>query len=631
MLSKVCVFNNKIFIPNFVGHDIFIIAHTYVESTESRPAAKFYETAKIKLPLRDPVLKKDVYLDVTDSYDVGLKCMIIAVIDFTNKWSLFVYFDFPTSNLFRVQCLDWPSKTILLPNINFFFTHGPTCLMLHENLLELFLLSHKLKYCFNLKSIFSANFKNLKLLQIVGLGKVGRKLPLDVLLIILSYNVGGYQLIQIISLGLNSQKKDSSVTCRKLATSFFFPKCYESALRTVKVFNIQIPERSSVTNFSEINWTKNHAVVCTESECLIFTKGILKYCCNISLPFPEILYLKAELRSLATENVNLILSSGKQSVYFLTDKKKNNLQISKVWTGIKIALIGDILKKGVVQVLLLKNSSFSDWQDGCILTDISSFIPMDIGDQSSIPDECLKATISGLQKKIQDGNLLIAEREFEISQKIAATFDALYKLHDSTLIDKNLDQRCVNSFQESLVDIILHKDENSNEQSKIPLQNEALVKLNRHWMKLINHHLMMCWTFSNESERTICHPFLKIFIEAQSVQCVQKLFVHDSSTVSFDDRSEKEVNSKTNFTIIVNLINIPNFTERNIKSYAVLSWYVGSSSELNNEILLPEEEKQLIQNQLSLAINLSTDIFNCVQQKGKKSYQCGLHNLVIAK
>ncbi|KFM78250.1 hypothetical protein X975_09713, partial [Stegodyphus mimosarum] len=124
---------------------------------------------------------------------------------------------------------------------------------------------------------------------------------------------------------------------------------------------------------------------------------------------------------------------------------------------------------------------------------------------------------------------------------------------------------------------------------------------------------MMCWIFSNESERTICYPSLKIFIEAQSVQCVQKCFVHDSCSVSFDDRSVKEVNSKTNFTIIVNLVNIPNFAERNIKSYAVLSWYVGSSSELNNEILLPEEEKRLMQSQLPLTINLSTDILNCGQ------------------
>ncbi|GBM54235.1 hypothetical protein AVEN_213716-1 [Araneus ventricosus] len=165
-------------------------------------------------------------------------------------------------------------------------------------------------------------------------------------------------------------------------------------------------------------------------------------------------------------------------------------------------------------------------------------------------------------------------------------------------------QRRTNSFRESLVDIILSKDE-VNRSSKDD-ENNVKLGIQKHWKQLCNNHCVLCWTFSNVDDRTIYNPVLNMWISNQHIQCFQRVTVHKSHTFSVDDEFQKEIKPKENFTVTVSF-EIPEFSCENLAVEAVLSWYIGSNAEFENELYLPLKEKILAQQQMCLQTNISSD------------------------
>ncbi|PRD21726.1 UNVERIFIED_CONTAM: hypothetical protein NCL1_50973 [Trichonephila clavipes] len=103
---------------------------------------------------------------------------------------------------------------------------------------------------------------------------------------------------------------------------------------------------------------------------------------------------------------------------------------------------------------------------------------------------------------------------------------------------------------------------------------------------------------------------MNIWISGSHTQSFQKVFVHKSHTFSIEDECRKEIKSKEHFSILVSFRTFK-FNYDYLKIHAVLSWYVGSETEFENELFLVLEEKTLIQQQMLFLTDLIiSDVFD---------------------
>ncbi|XP_055945022.1 uncharacterized protein LOC129975817 [Argiope bruennichi] len=213
----------------------------------------------------------------------------------------------------------------------------------------------------------------------------------------------------------------------------------------------------------------------------------------------------------------------------------------------------------------------------------------------------------GIQAKILAGKSAITNTRSNIEKKMEATLASLHRLNASALVNPQIDHH-ISSFRESLVDIILSKDEVN--QSKKMDENGVKLSIQKHWKQLYHNYCILNWTFKNNDERIIYNPVLSVRISNHHIQCFQRIFVHKSHTFSIEDEFQKQINPKENFTIIVSF-EIPEFFCEILAVDGILSWYVGTSAEFENELYLPLKEKILTQQQMCLQTSISSDeIFN---------------------
>ncbi|GBO32928.1 hypothetical protein AVEN_61021-1, partial [Araneus ventricosus] len=104
-------------------------------------------------------------------------------------------------------------------------------------------------------------------------------------------------------------------------------------------------------------------------------------------------------------SVKLIVASTTKDIYFVSSKDSSpSLQLNKTWKNIETVLFGDILMNGSKQLLLLKNTSYDKWQDGCILSVISDFVPVDYVTQTKEAECSMNRAMPGIQAKILEIN-----------------------------------------------------------------------------------------------------------------------------------------------------------------------------------------------------------------------------------
>ncbi|GFS54708.1 uncharacterized protein TNCV_2749661 [Trichonephila clavipes] len=230
---------------------------------------------------------------------------------------------------------------------------------------------------------------------------------------------------------------------------------------------------------------------------------------------------------------------------------------------------------------------------------------------SSLPipvsDNLINSMGNRCRQCIQSGNTAITKVQSNILMKMEGTLDSLQKLNTCGSMNIQTNHH-VSSFQQSLVDLILCTDEISH--PKDNAETRVTLKLLKHWKKLFEDHQVLCWTFSNDDERTIYNPVMNIWISGSHTQSFQKVFVHKSHTFSIEDECRKEIKSKEHFSILVSFRTFK-FNYDYLKIHAVLSWYVGSETEFENELFLVLEEKTLIQQQMLFLTDLIiSDVFD---------------------
>ncbi|GFR22506.1 uncharacterized protein TNCT_294631 [Trichonephila clavata] len=362
-------------------------------------------------------------------------------------------------------------------------------------------------------------------------------------------------------------------------------------------------------NLEALNWKSNNAFVITETGAFLFCNGILQYV--LEQPGLNVFNINTEFFNLSPGSMNLILISETKEVYFVTNSdsftKRFSLQISKTWPNIKSVLCGDILMNCSKQLILLKNSLCDDWQDDCIISNFSGLVFVDCISKNLENESNMSRAIPAIQAKILSGNTAINKVQSSILMKMEATLDSLQKLN--TCVSMNIQtEHHISSFQQSLVDLILCTDEVSHPKDNAEIR--VNLKLLKHWKKFFDDHWVLCWTFSNDDERTIYNPVMNIWISESHTQSFQKVFVHKSHTFSIEDECFKEIKSKEHFSILVSFKTFK-FNYDYLKIHAVLSWYVGSGIEFENELFLVLEEKTLIQQQMLFLTDLFiSDVFD---------------------
>ncbi|KAG8172737.1 hypothetical protein JTE90_013928 [Oedothorax gibbosus] len=289
-------------------------------------------------------------------------------------------------------------------------------------------------------------------------------------------------------------------------------------------------------------------------------------------------------------------------ITFVNECGDSNLQLTKSWSSVKSVLCGDLLLNGSKQLLHLKDTSFYAWQDSCIISDLSSSNPVDILCQAQDSDVSMSRAIPGLLAKVQKGKSMIAEAESKISKKIEATLDALIRLKDCS---SENELHHVSSFQESLVDIILHNDENFRTNKDVSVYTKTLKVLN-HWIKCIDNRCIICWTFMNTDEKSIFNPTLLTTIPNQQIQSTQKLFILKCDSFTINDECRRDINPGEKFSVLASL-DMPEFHVKDIEMAVILSWYKATSSEFENEIYLPMRDKTLTPHQMNLKAVVSAE------------------------
>ncbi|GFU09331.1 uncharacterized protein NPIL_444991 [Nephila pilipes] len=415
-------------------------------------------------------------------------------------------------------------------------------------------------------------------------------------------------MVVVSSIGIKIKQSNAPVIHHKLPLHFFFPTDFQSEAKAIHIWNISI-KNPNITSLEDIDWKCNNAFVIVEAGAYLFCNGALQYI--LEKPGLNVFNMKTEFFNISSGSANLILISETKDVYFVTNqgsfKENSFLQISKTWTNIRSVLCGDILMNGSKQLLLLKHSSSDDWQDDYSISNFSGFVPVDYISKNLEKESNMNRAIPSVQAKVLSGKRAIYKAQSTILMKMEATLDSLHKLNTCSSSDIETDHH-ISSFQQSLVDLILCKDE------QICLKGNAEVRVNlillNHWKKLFDDHWILCWTFSNEDNRTIYSPVMNIWISGKHIQSFQKVFVHACLTFSIEDECRKEINSKENFSVMVYFKTFE-FHPEILNVHAVLSWYVGSEVDFENELFLALEEKVLIQQQMLLMTNLSvSDVFD---------------------
>lgn len=305
MLDTVCVFNNKVFVSPL---DTFLIEFQYTIHTQT-----FEKCAKLRIPLSNDFLIKNVFLDEVENYSIGLKCLILLAVNTNNEISTFMFSETLSNHVFRLRKPEWLQKCAAEPNTNLFMTHGPTLIYFFENVLEIYSLSHNTKQYLELVTLFSGSNAQFNVLQVTAIGQLHNS---DlVLLLILSRKTATGDEVSILSLCINTKTDNTPAIHKKISTSHFFPKCFQNVIKSIKVTNIDIAE-NKIASLSDLKWNGNFCCLATYEECLVFHSGILKYVAR--LPFTDVSHIRTDFCDFESGNVRLILMSENETVHLLT-------------------------------------------------------------------------------------------------------------------------------------------------------------------------------------------------------------------------------------------------------------------------------------------------------------------------
>lgn len=98
-------------------------------------------------------------------------------------------------------------------------------------------------------------------------------------------------------------------------------------------------------------------------------------------------------------------------------------------------------------------------------------------------------------------------------------------------------------------------------------------------------------------------------IQNQQIQSAQKLFIHKFDAFSIEDECNRQINPGDRFSVVASS-EVTEFHNKSVEVCAILSWYVGTSLEFENELYLPMEDKTLVQHQMNLkTVIAASDIF----------------------
>ncbi|XP_054708107.1 uncharacterized protein LOC129217790 [Uloborus diversus] len=600
-LNRMCLYNSKIVVPFIEAAKFSLVFFAYVGLKEENKKDTFKKISSLRIAEKNSFIQ-DVFMEVVDNYLFGLKTIVILVV--TNKeYSIFLYCDSFNGKFLPVSCQNLSVAKFSPSDI--FFTNGPVCFAYSENRLHVNLLSYFQTCIVNLKDVFSL-YSFINIIQIVSLGPFNPNCH-STLGYLLIFSCSSSSERQIISIGLSVDCKKSSVNWEILPKDIFLPQVFENMVKAINVSLLCLPLNINA-DLKSIEWKDASCIICSATECFVFYKNSLKYCCSISSCPVDVVDIKVNICAVSKMDINILLIGSDKTILYISKKKDGcQLQTTKSWSNIEMMFIGDVLMKGTLQLLMLKCTDFSTWQDNCLLIDLYSVLPMNVASQTTLPDECLAATISGLSKKVQAGKLAISSKEQEISRKTSATVDSLMKLNCPSL----LSEECIyssHSFQESLVDIILSKDENKKSENNFRA-SELSLNIDYCWMKVIHNRWLLGWRLCNEGERPICDPTIRATVAGQHTQCIQKV-IFNKTNCSLDEKCHRQINSSELFSVIVSFELQPMLKETMDASF-ILSWYDGSSDEFDNEIFVEEKKKVLAQHQVVFKKTLAVeDILN---------------------
>ncbi|CAL1297043.1 unnamed protein product [Larinioides sclopetarius] len=491
MFGSVCFYNNQIYAADINGN---LIAYEFLKFKKKDEQQSFKENLRLKIPLPELFHIKSIVLDAVDNYLSSLKCLTIVAISLYGDISVHLFCPNIKNTLINISTSDWLPLLNVKPNCNFFISHGPTLLFSSPQEIFLCLLPYKMTSRFN--SHISDHYNSNKIIQFTSIGRLNTKEPVSVLLLIQSYETSsGSKMLHASSIEMKIKQKDSPVVYHEIPIHHFFPTNFQNSVEMIYVWNILIDELQA--SYEDIKWKCNYSFLCTKTDSLLFCNGRLKYI--LEKPGLNILYIITEFYEMHFNSLKLIVVSTTKDVYFVTSKaSSHSLQLNKTWKNIETVVFGDILMNGSKQLLLLKNTLYNSWQDDCILSDISDFVPVDYVTQNKEAECSMSRAMPGIQAKILAGKSAITNTKSNIEKKMEATLDSLYKLNMSTVVKARIDHH-ISSFRESLVDIILSKDEVN--ESRKDGENKIKLSIHKHWKQLCNNHWMLYWTFSNNDDR----------------------------------------------------------------------------------------------------------------------------------
>lgn len=323
MLHKLCIYNNKIFVP----FDAYVAAYSCKKSFIS-PDEKFEDDFRIKIPVKCMYIR-DIRLYTIDDYITGLKALVILTCDYDGLCNAFIFRNAFKRKLFEIIL---PHAWIVIDynyeryHNNIFVSDGPTFLYYSVNIFHIYSVPCGTDESFE-RCLFSD--KDDKILQFKCFGPFYYKYTERFLsLLALSSKCIDKQFLKFV--GFVSERGNKTIKCIQINTVFFFPQCYESIIKAVHVLKLIPDFKVQSIDVDDLELKETLSVICTTNDCLVFKNCVLKYCCKLTIPLMDIMCLKVEFCQIFKDTESLVLSFENKTVFFIKVSKNIDCQVIKL-------------------------------------------------------------------------------------------------------------------------------------------------------------------------------------------------------------------------------------------------------------------------------------------------------------
>ncbi|XP_013773495.1 uncharacterized protein LOC106458522 [Limulus polyphemus] len=367
-----------------------------------------------------------------------------------------------------------------------------------------------------------------------------------------------------------------------LPGAYFFPEAYKSLVTATKVYFTSSVENSlGKKHFHKFEY--NTTVACTiYKQFIVFVHGCIKYCCEI--PFSDA--WKITRCSLLNKEC-FLLQSAKSDACVVSKRNSAQVQVIQTWENVSELLIGDFLRKGAPQLLILRQLPSNGMEEirNFLLIETTSFTPLTVTEENSQDlSSNIDTALAGFQKRLIEGKALLSQAQDRLLQKREVIEDILHKLQRTLVEDVQSTDMVKNDVYPKLVTLV--GPETSHLSTNFPVQGKEIdLEVVSHWQTVIQNKWIIGWMLKNVTGRSVRFHEISINMEQGETEFNCTVFNHMSEGMSSQpsilDKYKDEVLHLKDMVSLVVVSPLPLFTSASLEVCATISWTCDSSQKIH--------------------------------------------------